>query len=232
LNKGIINTEDLYAGLDNNFPFLVFSKGHCYLAQLAVLDAVCGRSAYCESYLSPHSSYFGHPKRSERNRNFAVSSGSLGQGEVFANGIALALKRSASEQFVMSIIGDGELNEGSCQEAFSFASQHKVPHVFIIDNNRQMSLGRTDDIQSNGHIRRRFQAIGVTTFILNGHSVSEITDFLDHCFNNRPICEPIAVILDTVKGSGVSFMEGNPKWHHRRFRDDEYERAINELELR
>ena len=231
INDGL-SPKDLYKGKFFSRPKIVFSKGHCYLAQLVALDEICGENFYTNNYMKEGTYFFGHPKRIIGNDNFSVSTGALGQGITFANGIALSEKITGHvDGGVISIIGDGELNEGSCWEAIQFAQQHQLKHIIIIDNNNQMSLGKTEDILSFRNITEMLNIINITTYKISGHDHSEIkkiilNNIFNKNFNNFPIC----IVLNTIKGKGVSFMEGDFKWHHRRFKNDEYQLALNELE--
>jgi transketolase len=228
LNTGIINKEQLYNGTFFNLPQLIFSKGHCYLAQLAALDIICEKTFYTDNYLVKGTNFFGHPKQNINNENFLVSTGALGQGITYGNGIALSNKLNNSNRKVISIIGDGELNEGSCNEALLFASHHNLNHTFILDNNNQMSLGKTTNIFSLGNLKERFLAYGLECHEINGHNFSELLTCISSLLNFNNL-KPKIYILNTIKGKGVSFMETDPKWHHRRFKGDEFEKAIEEL---
>lgn len=209
---------------------VIVSKGHCYLAQLAVLDYLYGVKHYTESYLKPGGKYFGHPKRDVDSSHFPISSGSLGQGLAFSNGLALSNLTSDNKKRVLVIIGDGELNEGVCTESMLFAVQHKLPITYILDNNKQMSLDRTEKIFSNGDLRSRFPSYGLPLYELDGHDYGELMKLINRIFSFGSVAHgPEIVLLNTVKGKGVSFMENEPKWHSRRLKDDEYERACSEL---
>lgn len=228
IKSGLISKEQLYNGIFLNMPQLIFSKGHCYLAQLAALDIICEKTFYTDNYLVKGTNFFGHPKQNINNENFLVSTGALGQGITYGNGIALSNKLNNSNRKVISIIGDGELNEGSCNEALLFASHHNLNHTFILDNNNQMSLGKTTNIFSLGNLKERFLAYGLECHEINGHNFSELLACVSSLLNFNNL-KPQIYILNTIKGKGVSFMETDPKWHHRRFKGDEFEKAIEEL---
>lgn len=220
-----------YYGTGSTNLELVFSKGHCYLAQLSVLDSLYNKKFYTSSYMKENTTYFGHPKRSDKNYHFQISSGSLGQGIVFGNGLAMANKIKKNKNKVISIIGDGEFNEGSCTEALLFAKQHKLNHTIIIDWNDQMSLDKTSNILDLGKISSRIKSYGIDNKVIDGHSITQLTEILKtKCFNkNVKSTFPFVIILKTVKGKGIKFMEKNIKWHHRRFKNDEYEQALKNL---
>jgi transketolase len=211
-------------------PQLIFSKGHCYLAQLVALDYLCMRSEYSDSYLVQGNDFFGHPKRSVSNSHFPISSGSLGQGIVFAGGIAYGNKQQQIKSRVIVILGDGELNEGSCTEAMLFAAQHKLPITYVLDSNKQMSLDTVQDIFSNGKLEERFSSYGLDVVNVDGHSYIELSKLITNLYSKEPLDSgPKICILNTIKGRGVSFMECDPKWHHRRLKANEYTLAVEEL---
>lgn len=213
--------------LEHEFHF-VMSKGHCYLSLLACLDVVFG-SSYTDSYLDPGTPFFGHPKRIEASNVFTVSSGSLGQGITFANGLALSNHLRESLGLVMTLCGDGEFNEGAVSEALTFAGHHKLNHVIFVDNNNQMSLDSTSNIHNNGDVVSRFIGLIPNSSKIDGHCHETLIENLDQIFKSNEM-GPWLIDLTTIKGSGISFMEGVTKWHHRRFKGNEYEDALAELE--
>lgn len=210
---------------------LLISKGHCYISQLAALDTVFGGTFYLNEYFKPGTDYFGHPKRNSENFHFPASTGSLGQGVVYGNGLALGLKlKGINDCNIVSIIGDGEMQEGATFEALNFLIQHKLNHWVIMDNNNQISLGKSSDILNIGSVYKRLEGIDINSISLDGH------DFKQICQLTKKITSPEKkninggfAELKTTKGSGVSFMEGVYKWHHRRFREGEFEAASEEL---
>jgi transketolase len=226
-----LNSLKFYEGcFSKKQPILIFSKGHCYLSQLIVLDEIFSKNYYSINYLKQGEKFFGHPKRSLRNQHFPISSGSLGQGIVFANGVAFAKKLSGLEGRILVILGDGELNEGSCTEAMLFAVQHKLPITYILDNNKQMSLDKVDKIFSNGELPLRFLSYGLNVRSLDGHNYHDLSSAINDIYKSQNYdSSPEMIILNTIKGYGISFMEGDAKWHHRRFKNSEYNLAIEEL---
>jgi transketolase len=221
-----------YEGLYPISQELILSKGHCYISQLAALDTIFKNSTYLDSYMKKDSLYFGHPKMQPDNFHFPVSSGSLGQGVTYANGLALGNKLLKNNKLTISIMGDGELNEGSCTEAMLFAVTKKIPHIFILDNNQLMSLDLTKNIFDNGNIKMRMKAYGFKVIEVDGHNRNELNKLVDLIFklnSNYYEKEMLFVNLKTNKGHGVSFMSKNSIWHHRRFKNDEYDKAVREL---
>ncbi len=226
MEKYYITSVGGKARLKSKLPEFIMSKGHCYLAQLAALDALLDDDVYCSKYLSEGSTYFGHPKRDEKSEIFLVSSGALGQGITMSNGVALANQILQSDAKTWCVIGDGEFNEGSCQEAIAFISQHQLNTTIVIDNNKQESLDFTGNIASNGDIRQRIEAFSIQYFDVDGHNSAEMITILDEIDLSNG---PVFLNLNTIKGKGVSFMEKNVIWHSRRFKDDEMPRARSEL---
>jgi transketolase len=210
----------------NNFDELFFSKGHCYLAQLAVLDAIAGSPTLTMQYLTTGSSYFGHPKRTTDDTIFPVSSGALGQAITMANGASLGNKFLNSNVRTWTILGDGELNEGACSEALLFAQQHALNHIFVLDDNKQESLEKTSNILSNGCLKARIEGIGMKFYETDGHDVDILIQVIRHLDSTSG---PIFLSLDTIKGKGVSFMEKVPAWHSRRLKNNEYFDASEEI---
>lgn len=221
--------HDYYFGQDFNISHpLIFSKGHCYLAQLVCLDSVFEMDHYASLYLSDGTQFFGHPKRDAFNLHFPVSAGSLGQGAVFANGKALAAKLNCTDVTMWVLLGDGEFNEGAVTEALLFAVQHCLSIVFVLDNNGQQSLQFTAEILSNRDIQRRVEGLGMTFFDIEGHNHDALWDLIVD-IDNGLAQFPIFVNMRTVKGFGVSFMEKDFKWHSRRLKGDELTLARDEL---
>lgn len=207
---------------------LIFSKGHCYLAQLSVLDSIFKKKSYCESYLTEGTSFFGHAKRIG-SHIFPLSSGALGQGITFGNGIALSNSLSNKKNKTISIIGDGEMNEGSVTEALLFASHNKINHTIILDNNNQMSLNKTTSILSIGDLKKRIKSYGINYLEIDGHDYNQLTFIIKKHILDSNKTYPLFINLKTIKGKGVKFMEKNYKWHHRRFKNNEYQDALKDL---
>lgn len=223
--------NDFYEGRLAADTKLITSKGHCYLAQLAALDTVFQGEKYLGQYFQHGTNFFGHPKRNENNAHFLVSTGSLGQGVAFGNGLALGAQlRNIHQQVIISLVGDGELQEGVTYEAINFSAHHRLNHWIVVDNNNQISLGKSSDILNIGRVSDRYQGLNINAFKVDGHSFRELKSVISKINSPTTNSEIGGFIeLNTVKGKGVSFMEGESKWHHRRFRDGEYEAALNEL---
>ena len=218
---------EYYLGKHNPIQVDMFmSKGHCYLSQLIALDIVYGLSHYTDRYMQSVQ-YCGHPKRDESNFHFSVSSGALGQCVTVANGVALAKKLKSLPGPVIAVVGDGELNEGSVVESVRFAAAFQLPIYFVVDDNNQISLDK--NILGLIDYKSFSRGLGIDCIEVDGHSWSELTSLCKYFFSLTSEAKPHIVRLKTIKGKGVSFMEGNFMWHHRRAKEAELLQALEEL---
>lgn len=151
--------------------------------------------------------------------------GSVGHGLPIAAGIAIAKKRAGEKGTVYCIMSDGEMNEGSVWEAVMFASHHKLNNlVAIIDKNGWQAMGKTDDVMKI-NLLRAFFGFGWSVANINGHSFEKIEQSLRFFHGNKPL----AIIANTVKGKGVSFMENHLLYHYKHVSDEDYQKALEEL---
>lgn len=203
------------------------SKGHSVEALYAVL-ADCGffleedLNSICH-YQSP---YVGHPTRKVNGIEF--NTGALGHGLPICAGIALAGKKDKKDYRVFTLLGDGELAEGSNYEAAMMAAHYKLDNlVAILDHNTLQITGTNAEVCNPHPIDEKFKAFGWEVVIVDGNNVEALRNVL----NNIPAKKgkPTFVIANTIKGKGVSFMEGVKKWHHGVPSDDEYKLAMQEL---
>jgi Transketolase, N-terminal subunit len=207
---------------------LILSKGHGVLAMYAAMRQI-GLIPYedLQTFKSNDTYLTGHPTMN-LDKGIEFSSGSLGQGLSLGVGTCIALKRkgnNASRVFV--IIGDGECDEGSVWEAAMSAAHYRLDNlVVIVDKNGLQYDGDTSEVLELGNLADKWKAFGWETYNIDGHSVKELYNVLTIKANR-----PIAVIANTVKGKGVSFMENNPAWHNGRLTKELYEKAITELEV-
>ena len=154
------------------------------------------------------------------------SSGSLGLGLSFGVGQALALKKKRSPAHVYVVLGDGECDEGSVWEAAMSASHYALDNLTaVIDRNHLQYDGQTDDIMALGSLEKKWEAFGWETYSVDGHSVEKLYKTF-----KLPGDGPKAIIADTVKGKGVSFMENNAAWHNSNLSARNYEKAMQEQE--
>lgn len=210
---------------------LVLSKGHSAPALYSTLalrgyfpkeDLMTLRR--CGSYLQ------GHP-----NMNTVpgvdMSTGSLGQGLSCACGMALGAKHLGKDFRVYTIVGDGELQEGQIWEACMFASHYRLDNLcLIVDNNGLQIDGRISDVMSPYPIDKKLEAFGFSVTNIDGHDFDQIANALDEARNCKG--KPTAIVMKTVKGKGVSFMENQAGWHGKAPNDEEYARAMMELKTR
>ena len=157
-----------------------------------------------------------------------MSTGSLGQGVSTAAGMALAAKHTGKTCRVYTLLGDGEIQEGQCWEAFMFAGHYKLDNfVAIIDNNGLQIDGNVADVMSPYPIVDKLQAFGFHVVAIDGHDFEQIEQALNTAKTVKG--QPTAIVMKTVKGKGVSYMENNAGWHGKAPNDAEYEQAMSEL---
>ena len=157
-----------------------------------------------------------------------MSTGSLGQGISTAAGMALAAKHKGENTRVYTLLGDGEIQEGQVWEACMFAAHYNLDNfVVIVDNNGLQIDGNVADVMSPYPIVDKLNSFGFKTIAINGHDFDEIEAALATARETKG--QPTAIVMSTVKGKGVSFMENDAGWHGKAPNDAEYEKAMNEL---
>lgn len=154
------------------------------------------------------------------------SSGSLGQGLSFGIGIALGYKKKGLTSNVYVMVGDGELEEGQIWEALMLQSYLKLDNlIIIIDNNKLQLDDFTENITGINNLKKKFESFDFNVSEINGNDFESI----DNAFSNLRNDKPNIIIANTVKGKGISFMENKIEWHSKKIDDEEYEKAIEEL---
>ncbi|RAS76325.1 transketolase [Priestia endophytica] len=207
----------------------VLSKGHVCPIQYSAL-ALLGYVPYETIYtLREYGSPFqGHPDM-KKCPGIDISTGSLGQGLSCGVGMAIAGKRDKKDYRVFSLVGDGECQEGQIWEAAQTAVKYQLDNLVVfVDNNRLQIDGFCDEIMPLQDVEKKFEAFGFETKRINGHSMEDIVETLDEIRelkNGKPKC----IVLDTVKGKGVSYMEDIADWHGVAPNDEEYQQAMEEL---
>ena len=157
-----------------------------------------------------------------------MSTGSLGQGVSVAAGMALTAKVQNNPCRVYTLLGDGEIQEGQVWEAFMFAHHYKLDNLcVIIDNNGLQIDGRINDVMSPYPIDEKLAAFGFSVIPVNGHSFEELEAAFEQAKQTKGV--PTAILMNTVKGKGISFMEDKAGWHGKATNPEEYEIAMNEL---
>ena len=158
-----------------------------------------------------------------------ASTGSLGQGLSIACGLAAGLRIDGSDRAVFALLGDGECQEGQVWEAAMFAAHNGLDNlVAIVDRNHLQIDGNTADVCDPGDLHGKFAAFGWDAVVVDGHDVSALVEVLGACKANRS-GKPHAVIAETVKGKGVSFMENQAGWHGKAPKPEELARALQDL---
>ncbi len=156
----------------------------------------------------------GHPATHEHLPGIRIASGSLGQGLSVASGAALTKKLNNDPHLVFSLHGDGELQEGQIWEAVMFAAHHKIDNLIsTIDWNNQQIDGPTDKVISLGNIKEKFEAFGWMTLAMNGNDMDEVVATLEKAKSLTGQGKPIAIMMHTIMGSGIDFMENDHGWH-------------------
>ncbi|MFQ9514531.1 MAG: transketolase [Eubacterium sp.] len=207
----------------------VLSKGHVAPALYAVLaekgfipkeDLITLRKP--TSYLQ------GHPDM-KHTPGVDMSAGSLGQGLSTAVGMALSGKLDNDSYRVYAMLGDGEIEEGQIWEAAMFAGHRKLDNlVVIVDNNNLQIDGTVEEVCSPYPIDKKFAAFNFHTITIDGHNFDEIRSGLNEARDTKGM--PTAIIMNTVKGKGVSFMENAVGWHGSAPNDEQFAAAMEELE--
>ena len=170
----------------------------------------------------------GHPDM-KHTPGVDMSAGSLGQGISAAVGMALAGKMDNSDYRVYAMLGDGEIEEGQVWEAAMFAGHRKLDNmVFIVDNNNLQIDGTVEDVCSPYPIDEKFKAFNFHVVTINGHDFDQIRSALNEAKETKGM--PTAIVMNTVKGKGVSFMENKVNWHGAAPNDEQYKVAMEDLE--
>ncbi len=211
----------------NNRDRFVLSKGH---AAPALYSVLAHRGFFKVEKLNTlrqiGSILQGHPDM-KNIPGVDMSTGSLGQGISCAVGMALSSKHFGDNYNVYCILGDGEIEEGQVWEAAMFAANKKLSNLiaFVDYNNLQID-GTIEEVNSALPIDKKFEAFNWHTITIDGHDFEQIENALKVA---KTIDKPVAIIANTVKGKGVSFMENQVGWHGVAPNDEQYEQAITEL---
>ena len=172
----------------------------------------------------------GHPATHEHLPGVRVASGSLGQGLSVAIGAALAKKLNGEKNLVYSLHGDGELEEGQNWEAIMYASFNKVDNLIsTVDVNGQQIDGPTSKVLDLGNIREKFETFGWQTLEMNGNDMDEVIAGLNKAKELAFKGKPVAIMMHTVMGKGVDFMENDHNWHGIAPNDEQLAKALAQL---
>lgn len=207
----------------------ILSKGHAAPALYATL-AQAGYFPHEEikTLRKLGSRLQGHPD-SKKLPGVEVSTGSLGQGLSIATGLALGLRLEGSSSRVVTILGDGECQEGQVWEALMFAAQQKLSNLIaLVDHNTLQIDGSLSDICDVSCLADKLRAFNWEVYEFNGNDMQEVVETLTHAFKDTHAA-PVALVAHTTKGCGVSFMEGLASWHGKAPSADQRDEALSEL---
>lgn len=205
----------------------ILSKGHGVLGYYsALLEAGIISDDVFGSFQTNESDLIAHPVMNIP-LGIESSNGSLGQGLSMGIGLALAAKRKNMKHRIYVLLGNGECNEGSVWEAVMCAAHFKLDNLTaIVDNNGFQSDGKSAAVMDCGDFAQKWKSFGWNVCAVDGHNISELYNAFVECDVENM---PKAVIANTIKGKGVSFMENNNEWHHNRLTKAHYDRALQEM---
>jgi transketolase len=214
-----------------NEDLFFLSNGHIS----PVFYSTLARSGYFDlkelaTFRKLNSRLQGHPTTHEHLPGVRIASGSLGQGMSVAIGAALTKKLNKDSNIVFSLHGDGELDEGQNWEALMFAAHHKVDNLIsTVDWNHQQIDGTTDKVMNLGNIRQKFDAFGWKTLETNGNDMDELVSTLKEARSLTGKGQPVGILMHTIMGKGVDFMENDHGWHGIAPSDEQLAKALAQL---
>lgn len=217
---------------DPNRDYFVMSKGHSVEAYYAVLaeKGFFKREEVISEFSKFGSKFIGHPNN--KLPGIEMNSGSLGHGLPVCVGIALAARKDHRESRVYTVMGDGELAEGSVWEGFMAGGHYKLDNLCaVIDRNKLQISGTTEEVMAQENLEARVEAFGWHVIQVNGNDLDELNQAFEEAktVKGKPTC----VIANTIKGfGGGSVMENKAPWHHKVPNDEEYAQITEELERR
>lgn len=217
---------------DPNRDYFVLSKGHAVEAYYAVLakKGFLDINEVIQQFSQFGSAYIGHPNN--QLPGIEMNSGSLGHGLPVCVGMALAAKMDDRASRVYTVMGDGELAEGSIWEAAMASHQYKLDNLCaVVDRNHLQISGNTEDVMGHEDLHERFRSFGWHVIdVVNGNSVSELHVAFEEAKSTKG--QPTVLIANTVKGKGSSVMEDKVSWHHHVPSKEEYEQIMKAFEER
>ena len=211
---------------DESRDRVILSKGHGALALYAALEQKgVISSSLVDTFETNGTHLFAHASR-DVEHGIEFSGGSLGLGVSYAIGVALACKAKGLNNHIYAIVGDGECNEGVFWEAMMAARQFKLDNLtVIVDKNGLQADGYTEEIIDLSPLADKLTAFGLKVFTVDGHDMVS----LSRAIMKREEAKPVAIVANTVKGKGVSFMENDAAWHHGVLNQKKYEKAMEEM---
>lgn len=213
---------------DDNRDRCLLSKGHACVSFYAALAHVGFYPiSALESYGQNGSSFLCHT--SHHVKGVEISAGSLGHGMPIACGIAYAAKISKKTYRTYVILGDGEMDEGSNWEAFLFAAHHHLDNLcVVIDYNKIQSYGNTNEVMNLEPLAKKIDSFNWHAIEVDGHNHVDLKKAFDEAAMYKG--KPSVVIAHTIKGKGVSFMENELLWHYKSPNDEQFNKAMEELD--
>jgi transketolase len=214
-----------------NEDIFFLSNGHIS----PVFYSALARSGYFDikelsTFRKINSRVQGHPTTHEHLPGIRIASGSLGQGMSAAIGAALSKKLNNDKNIVFSLHGDGELDEGQNWEAIMFAAAHKVDNLIsTVDWNGQQIDGTTKAVMDLGNIHAKFDSFGWTTLEMNGNDMDEVVATIEKAKSLTGQGKPIGIMMHTIMGKGVDFMENDHHWHGIAPNDEQLAKALAQL---
>ena len=206
----------------------VLSKGHCTVALYPTLAL---RGFFDVKLLDTFRKIDGHLSGHAEMRyvpGVDMSTGSLGQGFSVAVGMAVGAKMAGKELTVYTVMGDGEIQEGQIWEASMYAGAHRLDNLIgIVDSNKVQLDGTVKEVLDTGDLKQKFESFGFFVQSIDGHDVEAVSEAVDRAKAEKG--RPSMIIANTVKGKGVSFMEGQAAWHGKTPNEEQFEAAFEEL---
>lgn len=210
----------------------VMSKGHSVEAYYAVLarKGFFGTDKVISQFSKFGSPFIGHPNN--KLPGIEMNSGSLGHGLPVCVGMALAGKMNKQDYRVYTVMGDGELAEGTVWEGMMAANQYHLDNLCaVVDRNRLQISGDTEDVMGHDDLHARFKSFGWHVIdVADGNDIGQLNAVFEEAKTVKGA--PTAVIANTVKGKGSAVMENKANWHHRVPSAEEYEQIIRDFEMR
>lgn len=224
-----ISTENMD---DPNRDYFVMSKGHSVEALYAVLakKGFFSIDEVIEKFSKFGSKFIGHPNN--KLPGIEMNSGSLGHGLPVCVGMALAGKMNHKNYRVYTVMGDGELAEGSVWEGAMSASQYKLDNLCaVVDRNRLQISGTTEEVMHQDDVAERFRSFGWNVIdVKDGNSIEQLNAAFEEAKTVKG--KPTLLVANTVKGCGSSVMENKAAWHHHVPNDEEYAQIMKDLDAR
>lgn len=207
---------------------LILSKGHAApILYMNLAEQGYFKKEELKTLRQINSNLQGHPCM-HKTAGVELSTGPLGLGLGAGLGMCLGERLKGNDSYIYVILGDGEIQEGSIWESAMAASKFNADHLIaILDNNGVQLDGTLEEIMPMGDIKAKWEAFGWNVIPCDGHDVSSISDAVDKAKENKG--KPTLILAKTVKGKGISFMEGKNTWHGKAISDEDYKNAKAEL---